>query len=130
GPDGRLAGGEFQPGRRHQGHLGAGPVERDDFSSNRHPALPLCWEHDLFRKPAPTFRDHALMLSRTADSIYWLARYVERAEYLARILEATQRLTALPLAYTGSNNQWESAVATPRHPAPLLSTITSSNIGD
>jgi len=52
------------------------------------------------------------MLSRTADNIYWLARYVERAEYLARILEATQRLTALPLAYTGSTNEWESAVAT------------------
>ena len=52
------------------------------------------------------------MLSRTADSIYWLTRYVERAEYLARILEATQRLTALPLAYTGSSNEWESAVAT------------------
>ena len=25
------------------------------------------------------------MLSRTADNLYWLARYVERAEYLARI---------------------------------------------
>src|SRR2546425_4435515 len=52
------------------------------------------------------------MLPRTADSIYWLARYVERAEYLARILEATQRLTALPLAYSGSTNEWDSAVAT------------------
>ncbi len=29
------------------------------------------------------------MLSRTADNLYWLARYVERAEYLARILDAT-----------------------------------------
>ena len=36
------------------------------------------------------------MLSRTADNMYWLARYVERAEYLARILEATQRLAAVP----------------------------------
>jgi uncharacterized alpha-E superfamily protein len=52
------------------------------------------------------------MLSRTADNLYWLARYVERAEYLARILEATQRLTALPLAYGGSTNEWESAVST------------------
>jgi uncharacterized alpha-E superfamily protein len=52
------------------------------------------------------------MLSRTADNLYWLARYVERAEYLARILEATQRLTALPIAYGGSSNEWESAVAT------------------
>jgi uncharacterized alpha-E superfamily protein len=52
------------------------------------------------------------MLSRTADDLYWLARYVERAEYLARILEAAHRVTALPLAYAGASNEWESAVAT------------------
>ena len=52
------------------------------------------------------------MLSRTADSLYWISRYVERAEYLARILEATMRLTALPIAYVGSTNEWETAVAT------------------
>jgi uncharacterized alpha-E superfamily protein len=52
------------------------------------------------------------MLSRTADNLFWLARYVERTEYLARILEATLRLTALPLSYVGTSNEWESAVAT------------------
>src|SRR3954470_4942134 len=52
------------------------------------------------------------MLSRTADNLYWLSRYVERAEYLARILEATHRLTQLPLAYGGSTNEWSSAVST------------------
>ena len=52
------------------------------------------------------------MLSRTADNLYWLARYVERAEYVARVLEATQRLNAMPLAYLSSTNEWESAVAT------------------
>jgi uncharacterized alpha-E superfamily protein len=52
------------------------------------------------------------MLSRTADNLYWLARYVERAEYLARILEATQRLTAVPIDTAGESNEWESAVAT------------------
>jgi uncharacterized alpha-E superfamily protein len=52
------------------------------------------------------------MLSRTADNLYWLARYVERAEYLARILEVTQRLTTLPLSYAGGSNEWESALAT------------------
>src|SRR3954469_17707661 len=52
------------------------------------------------------------MLSRTADNLYWLARYVGRAEYLARILEASQRLTAMPLAYIGETNEWETAVAT------------------
>jgi len=52
------------------------------------------------------------MLARTADNLYWLARYVERAEYLARILEATLRLTTLPVAYVGSTNEWESALGT------------------
>ena len=52
------------------------------------------------------------MLSRTPANLYWLARYVERAEYLARILDTTLRLTALPLAYVGESNEWESAVAT------------------
>src|SRR3954467_9070855 len=52
------------------------------------------------------------MLSRTADNLYWLARYVERAEYLARILDVTQRLRTLPLSYAGSSNEWESTLAT------------------
>src|SRR5262250_1979567 len=52
------------------------------------------------------------MLSRTADNLYWLARYVERAEFVARTLEATQRLTAMPLSYVGATNEWESAIAT------------------
>jgi uncharacterized alpha-E superfamily protein len=53
------------------------------------------------------------MLSRTADNLYWLARYVERAEYLSRVLEAAQRLTALPVGSADSTtNEWESAVAT------------------
>ncbi|MFM9975986.1 MAG: alpha-E domain-containing protein, partial [Beijerinckiaceae bacterium] len=30
------------------------------------------------------------MLSRTADSLFWLSRYVERAENLARILDVAQ----------------------------------------
>ena len=52
------------------------------------------------------------MLSRTADNLYWLARYVERAEYLARILDAAYRLSSLPAAYGGHTNEWESALAT------------------
>src|SRR6516162_8375007 len=36
------------------------PLERDDDSANHHPALRLCWSMIFFRKPVPTFRDHAL----------------------------------------------------------------------
>src|SRR5262249_29441878 len=35
-------------------------LERDDFSSNRHLALAFWWSMIFFRKPVPTFRDHAL----------------------------------------------------------------------
>ncbi len=51
------------------------------------------------------------MLSRTADNLFWLARYVERAENTARILDAANRLAAMPIAYAGESNEWESAVA-------------------
>ena len=51
------------------------------------------------------------MLSRTADSLFWLSRYVERADIIARILDATVRLASLPQSYIGEGNEWESAVA-------------------
>ena len=52
------------------------------------------------------------MLSRTADSLFWLSRYIERADFVARILDATTRLVSLPQSYTGERNEWECAVAT------------------
>jgi len=35
------------------------------------------------------------MLSRTASSLYWIGRYMERAEFTTRLVEATIRLAAL-----------------------------------
>ena len=52
------------------------------------------------------------MLSRTADNLYWVSRYIERAEFLARILDATARLATLPAAYGGAGNEWQSALLT------------------
>jgi uncharacterized alpha-E superfamily protein len=52
------------------------------------------------------------LLSRTADALFWLSRYVERADYLARTIEAAQRLSTLPASYAGEANEWESAVET------------------
>ncbi len=37
------------------------------------------------------------MLSRTADNLYWLGRYVERVENTARLLAGTQRLSLMPI---------------------------------
>jgi uncharacterized alpha-E superfamily protein len=52
------------------------------------------------------------MLSRTADSLFWFSRYVERADYLARVLEAAIRLSSLPLRREDAENEWASALAT------------------
>lgn len=53
------------------------------------------------------------MLSRTADNLFWAARYVERADFTARVLDAAIRLSALPASYAGdAGAEWESALAT------------------
>ena len=36
------------------------------------------------------------MLSRTADHLYWMSRYIERAESLARLVDAHYQLSLLP----------------------------------
>lgn len=50
------------------------------------------------------------MLSRTASSLYWLGRYVERADFIARLVEATVRLDALSARPAGEA-AWQSALA-------------------
>ncbi|WP_158784542.1 alpha-E domain-containing protein [Pantoea sp. BAV 3049] len=37
------------------------------------------------------------MLSRTASGLYWMARYLERAENIARVLDVTNRLSLMPV---------------------------------
>ncbi len=50
------------------------------------------------------------MLSRTANSIYWLSRYIERAENVARFVDVNFTLALdMPLA---SLSQWQPMVAT------------------
>jgi uncharacterized alpha-E superfamily protein len=51
------------------------------------------------------------MLSRTAESLYWTGRYMERADFLARILEAAVRLAALPARDGAAATAWASAIA-------------------
>ena len=36
------------------------------------------------------------MLSRAAANLYWLARYMERADNVARILEVAERASIMP----------------------------------
>ena len=44
----------------------------------------------------PGHRGASPMLSRTADHLYWMSRYIERAESLARLVDAHYRMSLLP----------------------------------
>src|SRR5512136_2511721 len=88
----------------------------EDFSRRSHdavdaaPRLPAPLStiaQDIKRERAQTERH---MLSSTADNLYWLARYMERADFLARALQASRRLAALPKAYGGAESEWESVL--------------------
>ena len=52
------------------------------------------------------------MLSRTAENLYWTARYLERADSIARLLEVAYRISLIPNTQEGYNNEWESILAT------------------
>lgn len=50
------------------------------------------------------------MLGRTASSLYWMARYMERVENLARLVEVGHRISLMP-GFDGRNrNEWESTL--------------------
>ena len=50
------------------------------------------------------------MLSRVASSVYWLSRYVERAENVARFIDVNYNLTLGETDTLG--NQWAPLVYT------------------
>ncbi|SLN74080.1 hypothetical protein ROJ8625_04007 [Roseivivax jejudonensis] len=47
------------------------------------------------------------MLSRTASHLYWMARYIERAETTARLMQVGARNALLPDIGGGYRNDWE-----------------------
>ena len=51
------------------------------------------------------------MLSRTAENLYWTARYIERADSIARLLEVAYRIHLIPNTSEGYQNEWESILA-------------------
>ena len=63
-----------------------------------------------------------LMLSRVADSVYWMSRYVERAENVARFVDVNFQL--MLDAPAGQDQQWEPLVATTGRPRAIQPSAT------
>ncbi|WP_374681131.1 alpha-E domain-containing protein [Accumulibacter sp.] len=51
------------------------------------------------------------MLSRTADHLYWLARCTERAENMARLLDASYQMSMVPQPLAVQNETWRAILA-------------------
>ena len=47
------------------------------------------------------------MLSRTADHLFWMSRYTERAENTARILDVNYQTSMLPQSASSAQSGWE-----------------------
>ena len=50
------------------------------------------------------------MLGRTAANLYWMSRYMERAENMARLLEVGYRISLMPGLSEGHRNEWRSTL--------------------
>ena len=51
------------------------------------------------------------MLSRTADHLFWMSRYIERAENLARLLDVTWQMSLVPQSLEAANQNWHAIIA-------------------
>src|ERR687895_2899322 len=83
----------------------------------------------------PKFPSHAAarpMLARDADSVYWMSRYVERAEHVARLLlvNANLLIDVGDLAPTLQQRQWHSVFTVMRMDVPPeLASLPAEGLG-
>ena len=116
--EGRLAGREFEPGRRHEGHLGPGarcltcaswphlPAERRGARHRRGLRASAAMPPRRRAPPPHEARWQVRHAELTAKNLYWMGRYLQRAKTTARLIEATQRM-----ALQSSGKEAEGVVA-------------------
>jgi len=51
-----------------------------------------------------------MLLGRTASSLFWMARYMERAENMARLIEVSYRISLMPKPFRAHQEDWRSTV--------------------
>ena len=74
------------------------------------------------------------MLSRTADHLFWMSRYTERAENTARLLDVNYQTSLLPQSSSEAQAAWDGLLTIsellPRYTARYGEEITSRNVLD
>jgi len=68
------------------------------------------------------------MLSRTAENLYWMARYMERAESMARILDVSYRMSQLP-GSQDATREWLPALVISEQREPFEAIYTEVSAG-
>src|SRR5688572_7891931 len=58
------------------------------------------------------------MLSRVADNLYWMSRYLERAENTARLVDVYLNLSLDQSRILGANQRWERLLTSLHVPVP------------
>lgn len=51
-----------------------------------------------------------MLLGRNAASLFWMARYVERAENMARLVEVSYRISLMPKPFRSHSDDWRSVL--------------------
>lgn len=68
-----------------------------------------------------------MMLSRSAENLYWMSRYIERAENAARVLDVSKRMSLMPAAGTSESLHWRPAIETGPDPDAFFSEYDEAN---
>ena len=73
------------------------------------------------------------MLSRTADHLFWMARYMERAENTARMLDVNYQMSLLPQSDDAAERGWRGLLSISEltgHFAKRYGAVTPKNVMD
>lgn len=68
------------------------------------------------------------MLARAAESLFWLARYMERADYVARLLQVAGHMNSVRVD-SDRNSEWESAIVAAGCSKPYFAKHAVANEG-
>src|SRR5204863_8961180 len=93
-------------GGKSSGRAGEGVLPRNPQAPSSGPSGHLLPKG----RRATTTQLILVMLGRSANDLFWMSRYMERAENIARLLEVGYRIALLPHEGAGQDDEWRSTL--------------------